>query len=262
MLTRTFLHFPKVGERRERALWRFGFADWQAILDSPAPPYWAHFWDEWQREAEASLQALWRNDADYFAQHLPKRFWWRAFPEFSDRTLYLDIETTGLFTSDAITVVGVADSERYWAFVRGDDWDELREMLANAAIIVTYNGSNFDLPFLRSAFPDWRLPPLHLDLCFLLRRLGYKGGLKAIEARFGLQRSTETRGLDGWDAVRLWWQYVDYGDLKALEALLRYNEEDVVHLRPLLRFAYQTLWQTVTETALPFLPMSNEASGT
>lgn len=223
MLRRTFLHFSQVGERRERALWRFSFEDWHSVLNRPAPSQWAHFWGEWQREAELSLRNLELGDAFYFSQKLPKRFWWRAFPEFAEKTLYFDIETTGFSSNEAITVVGVSDGKRYFAFVRGDDWDELRDLLASAAVIVTYNGANFDLPIFRAHFPDWKLPPLHLDLCPLLRRIGYKGGLKVIEMRFGLQRSHETQGLSGWDAVRLWWQYVDYGDLKALDLLLRYN---------------------------------------
>lgn len=246
MLVRTFLHFPKVGEKRERALWRFGYIDWGSILSKPSPPFWSHFWDDWRREAEASLRALETSNAHYFAQRLPKPFWWRAVPEFADRTVFLDVETDG---TDKITVLGIADWHQYLVFVRGiDDMDEARERLETAAIVVTYNGSSFDLPVLRANFPDWQLPPLHLDLCPLLRRLGYKGGLKNVEVQLGIERSPETQGLNGWDAVRLWWQWRDYGDEGALELLLAYNREDVVNLRPLLQFAYQRLW-TMTEKA-------------
>ncbi len=240
MLVRTFLHFPQVGERRERALWRFGYTDWRTLLDSPAPHQWAHLWSEWQRVAEASLQALERGDATFFAQRLPKAYWWRAVPEFADRTLFLDVETDG---TDRITVLGIADAVRFRAFVRGsDDFEEAREWLANAAVMVTYNGSHFDLPVLRHNFPDWQLPPLHIDLCPLLRRLGYKGGLKGVERQLGISRSPQTQGLNGWDAVHLWWQWRDYGDQNALDILLTYNREDVVHLRFLLQEAYQRLW--------------------
>jgi uncharacterized protein YprB with RNaseH-like and TPR domain len=255
MLVRTFLHFPNVGERRERALWRFGYRDWNAILNLPAPPMWKHLWGDWAREAEASLKALERLDAHYFAQRLPKPFWWRVVPEFSDRTLFLDVETDG---TDKITVLGIADRNRYQAFVRGiDDFDEAREWLESAAVIVTYNGNSFDLPVLRANFPNWKLPPLHLDLCPLLRRLGYKGGLKNVEAQLGIERLPETQGLDGRDAVRLWWQWRDYGSERALEILLSYNREDVVNLLPLLEFSYRKLWTMAEEAAK--IPLLGEA---
>jgi len=249
MLTRTFLHFPQVGERRERALWRFGFCDWHAIVRSVAPSPWRHLWDEWQREAEMSLRAYEVGDATYFASRLPKSAWWRAIPDFAHRAVFLDVETDG---THRITVLGIADGEGYRAFVRGqDDWDEARERLESAKMLVTYGGSHFDLPVLRANFPDWQLPPLHLDLCPLLRRLGLRGGLKAVERQVGLSRSPETDGLNGWDAVHLWWRYVDYNDERALATLLRYNREDVVHLSPLLALVYERLWEQTLRATQP-----------
>lgn len=249
MLTRTFLHFPQVGERRERALWLFGFCDWHAIVRSVAPSPWRHLWDEWQREAEMSLRAYEVGDATYFAGRLPKSAWWRAIPDFAHRAVFLDVETDG---THRITVLGIADGEGYRAFVRGqDDWDEARERLESAKMLVTYGGSHFDLPVLRANFPDWQLPPLHLDLCPLLRRLGLRGGLKAVERQVGLSRSPETDGLNGWDAVHLWWRYVDYNDERALATLLRYNREDVVHLSPLLALVYERLWEQTLRATQP-----------
>lgn len=241
MLTRTFLHFPQVGERRERALWRCGVHDWRALLDAPPVPAWRHLWDAWRRTAEASLRAYGHGDAAFFAQHLPKSAWWRALPDFRDRTVFLDVETDG---TARVTVVGIADGAGYRAFVRGrDDWDDLRERLANALVLVTYGGSCFDVPVLRANFPEWRLPPLQVDLCPLLRRLGYKGGLKGVERQLGLTRPPDIDGLTGWDAVRLWWRYADEGDERALATLLRYNRADVLHLVPLAAFVYERLWR-------------------
>ena len=39
--------------------------------------------------------------------------------------------------------------------------------------------------------------------------------------------------MNGYEAVRLWWKYVDSFDLYALNKLLEYNREDVVNLRVL-----------------------------
>jgi hypothetical protein len=41
------------------------------------------------------------------------------------------------------------------------------------------------------------------------------------------------KGINGYDAVRLWWRYVDAFDLEALNTLLQYNKEDVLNLRAL-----------------------------
>src|SRR2546428_626169 len=101
-------------------------------------------------------------------------------------------------------------------------------------------GSRFDVPFLRKAFPRMHLDQIHLDLVHPLRRLGFVGGLKAIESQVGILRSEETTGLGGFDAVRLWRAH-DEGDDDALDLLLRYNMEDVVNLEPLTELAYEGL---------------------
>ena len=60
--------------------------------------------------------------------------------------------------------------------------------------------------------------------------------------------------LDGWCAVLLW-QYHEQGAEGALETLLRYNLEDVVHLPTLLALVYNTRLQrlpfAVPQVALP-----------
>ena len=107
-------------------------------------------------------------------------------------------------------------------------------------MFVTFFGSCFDLPFLRRRFPSLAFDQLHADLCWALRRLGLTGGLKQIETALHIPRSPETRGLDGWDAVRLWREW-EAGSREALALLKRYNEEDVCNLETLLRHAYREL---------------------
>ena len=109
-----------------------------------------------------------------------------------------------------------------------------------AKLLVTFNGSRFDLPFLRKAFPRFGLDLIHMDLLHPLRRLGFAGGLKSIEEEMGISRSDETTGLRGIDAIRLWHAY-ERGDDDALDLLLAYNMEDVVNLEPLAEFTYEAL---------------------
>ncbi len=64
--------------------------------------------------------------------------------------------------------------------------------------------------------------------------------MKKIEAEVGIERSPETAGLNGFDAVRLWRAY-QYGNESALDTFLTYNREDVVNLEPLAELAYNKL---------------------
>jgi uncharacterized protein YprB with RNaseH-like and TPR domain len=56
-----------------------------------------------------------------------------------------------------------------------------------------------------------------------------RGGFKAVERQLGIDR--ESKGIDGLEAVRLWWKYIDAFDLEALNTLLQYNKEDVLNLK-------------------------------
>ena len=105
-------------------------------------------------------------------------------------------------------------------------------------MLVTFNGSQFDLPVLQAFFGGRPFRQTHIDLRFVLARLGFKGGLKKIEPRFGLNRPPDLAGLDGYDAVLLW-ERVRRGDRVARDLLLRYNQEDVVNLESLMIQAYQ-----------------------
>ena len=241
MLRQTFLHVPGVGYRTEERLWHSGIASWDDVHGDRASSLPRHLHAILEEEITRSEVALTRGRYRYFAVRLPLREHWRAWPEFRDSVAYLDIETTGLdIGRDALTVVGIYDGRRKRSFVRGSNLEELPSALEEARLLVTFNGSRFDLPFLRRAFPRMRLDQLHLDLVNPLHRLGYWGGLKRIERRLGIDRSDETTGMSGFDAVRLWEAY-EAGDEDALDRLLLYNLEDVVNLEPLAEFAYASL---------------------
>ena len=50
------------------------------------------------------------------------------------------------------------------------------------------------MPFLAVTFPQLLVPPVHIDLRFLLYRLGYSGGLKRIESTLGLGDRPGSKG--------------------------------------------------------------------
>ena len=137
---------------------------------------------------ERSLAALEKRDARYFLTKLPHQIHWRLYSEFSERVAYLDIETTGLGAQEAIvTVIGVYDGERPRVYVHGRNLEQFVTDIESFTLLVTYNGQQFDLPFLRTKL-GIPLNQAHIDLRYPLAALGYKGGLKKIEQLLGLER--------------------------------------------------------------------------
>jgi uncharacterized protein YprB with RNaseH-like and TPR domain len=243
MLEQTFVHVNGVGYQTERRLWAQGADCWSTFLSEPSrfqvPRSRLALLEE---TISRSPEALARGDYRFFCERLAQRDHWRAWTAFPGRVAYLDIETDGGTDFDSVTVIGIHIAGELRQYVRGENLLDFPEALEDAALLVTYFGSGFDLPVLRHAFPRLRFDQLHLDLCPALRRLGMSGGLKHIERQLGIDRSPETAGLGGWDAVRLWRQW-RYGSQESLDLLLRYNAEDVVNMIPLADLAYSGLSQ-------------------
>lgn len=152
--------------------------------------------------------------------------------------VYLDIETTGLSPwVNEITVVGIHlcnGDETSFIQLIGEDvtTDNILGALKNASVIYTYNGSRFDLPFIYCRL-GVNLAKLftHCDLMYDCWRNNLYGGFKAVEFQLGIRR--QLKGVDGWEAVKLWWEYKNNGDQDALAMLLKYNAEDVINLKAL-----------------------------
>lgn len=151
---------------------------------------------------------------------------------------YLDIETTGLFPSyDQITVVGLyltnGVANRFVQLV-GENItaDSLLASLKGVSTLNTYNGSRFDLPFIYAHHKvDLTRHFDHCDLMYHCWRNNLYGGLKVVERRLGINR--RLKEVNGYEAVRLWWRYVNDFDHDALTTLLEYNKEDVINLKTL-----------------------------
>lgn len=146
---------------------------------------------------------------------------------------YLDIETCA---GGTVTVVGIYREDRGLCQLVGGEITDVTvwEALDGVDTLCTFNGDRFDLPILeRQVRVDLRGRFASLDLLRECRRAGLKGGLKRMEERFGIARNT--RGMGGWDALRLWARYENEGDRDALRVLLEYNREDVMNLMQLER---------------------------
>lgn len=241
MLTATFVHAPGIGAGTEKKLWEAGILDWDGALSASTLPLSAGRQALLLPALEESRAALAWGDSRYFARALPAREHWRAAGAFSSRIAYLDIETNGGYDADDVTIIGLYDGCESRIFVKGQDLDDFPAAVADADLLVTFFGGGFDLPFLRRRFPALALDQLHVDLCPALRRLGYTGGLKAIEERLQVRRIPEVEGMTGWDAVRLWDLWERRRNADALRRLILYNRADIENLATLLDFALPRL---------------------
>lgn len=251
-LRNTFLHVEGIGPKKERELWERGATDWAAARAADLSWLGRSAAERVRQACEISEERLERRDAAFFSHRLPTSRRLQVYEAFRADAAFLDIETDPY----EITLAGVQFRGRYRAFVRGEDLDELPAYLDSAKLVVTYNGSKFDLPILlRSVYREVLLagaapaglpgrPPRglfnlprgvhipglgHLDLMLVLRSLGLRGGLKRAEPQFGISRPEEVAGLDGADAVLLWHRHLA-GDARAFDLLVEYNRQDVVNL--------------------------------
>lgn len=230
----------------EANFWGRGIRDWADLagvenFPGISPGRLHRIKDELGRGEEA----LRSGSADYFARKLPPREHWRLYPDFRAQTAFLDIETTDFSPRyGAVTCVTVHGGGKTRTLVQGEDLEELGSVLQPFVLLVTFNGSQFDVPFLAAHYPDIRFPPVHADLRWIFHRQGLKGGLKAIEGRLRLGNRSGVEGVDGMEAIHLWYQHCR-GVKGALERLVAYNRADTVNLEPLMEHAVREMEKRV-----------------
>jgi uncharacterized protein YprB with RNaseH-like and TPR domain len=246
VIRNTFVHLPDIGPKRERTLWTRGILNWSQFLTAAEN---GNVSDRVCRQAvplvRQSEEAINTGDAEFFKATLPQREMWRLYSEFADHALFIDIETTGLSAGyDEVTVIGALGGGELALFINGVNLEMFPAYVQQFPLLVSFNGSQFDVPFLRAHFPQAQLDQPHIDLRFVLASLGYTGGLKAIEKRLGLQRDPSIQDTDGFEAVRLWYRY-RRGHRDALDKLILYNLTDVINLVELMEIAFERKSQAV-----------------
>lgn len=238
VLKNTFSHI--VNKNIEREIWRQNIYSWEDFLENH---HKVQIKDAKKHrlvhEVQRSLDAFNKKDFSYFVNNLKEH--WRAYPELKNKCCFLDIETTGLSRyHDDVTLIGLYDGNESRIFINGVDLEEFNNEIKKYDMIVTYNGKCFDVPFIKAKFPDIDFNKLHVDLRFDMRKIGYNGGLKAIERMVGINRDSEVQDIGGFEAVRLWYRYLK-GDKGALDLLIKYNKADIENLKTLMDFTYQKL---------------------
>ncbi|HHW20207.1 ribonuclease H-like domain-containing protein [Thermodesulfovibrio thiophilus] len=246
MIKNSFILLDGIGEKRERKLWKEGILTWedffqyQKILDIDYER--KKLYDEFLYKA---LEALQNRDCCFFTKNLRKREHWRLFEDLLNNAVCLDIETNGYTVEKGghVTVVGLYSPTGYQALVKGENLtgESLQQALDEYKYLITFYGSIFDIPFLKTEFPNLKIDHLpHFDLFFAAKRLGIQGGLKKLETLFLIEREDELKGLNGYDAIKLWQSYLK-GSIDSLELLISYNRADTENLFYIGKIFYDML---------------------
>jgi uncharacterized protein YprB with RNaseH-like and TPR domain len=260
MLKNTFLHIPGIGIKTEQRFWNSGIQSWEDFKPNCPIRLSQSKIDAITAFLEESNKNIELSNPNYFSDLLPTNLHWRFFPEFRSSTVYLDIETTGLENwENEITTIALYDSNSISYYVNGQNLNDFVDEIDKHKVIVTYNGKCFDVPFIENYF-GIKMNHAHIDLRYILRSLGYKGGLKGCEIQLGIDRG-DLAGIDGFSAVLLWQDYQRNGNKKALETLLAYNIQDALTLENLMVISYNLAIKgtpfyrsQLTEPLLPKIP--------
>ncbi|NLF19472.1 MAG: ribonuclease H-like domain-containing protein, partial [Lentisphaerae bacterium] len=233
MIRGALLHLPGIGPVRAARLRQLGVTGWPDLASRP--PAGLHLgpaaWEAVLAEAARCDEAYEAGDIGFFCRRLCGCDLWRILAQYGRRAAYVDIETDGLLGTARVTVIACYWQDRLYTFVQDENLDDFLELLEHIELVVTYNGTCFDVPMILRAFHIPELPCPHLDLRRVCTHAGLRGGLKAIEASLGLPRPPDLQGVDGAEAVLLWQRWRRQGQRAARDRLVRYCAADVVGLR-------------------------------
>jgi uncharacterized protein YprB with RNaseH-like and TPR domain len=245
MIRHTFSVLNGIGEKFERHLWRQGILTWDDFrnckyvtgLNSLRK-------NSYDYELDKLSDELSKGNSEFFAHFMKRNQHWRLFEEFKGDAVCLDIETNGLPIryGGYITLVGFYDGFEWRCLMKNENLTphNLYRELNGYKYLITFAGTAFDIPFLKNFFSNLKINIPHFDLCTASRKLRLKGGLKKLEALYGIVRDESVSGFDGYDAVKLWRRY-QKGSLEARELFLTYNMYDTMNLFKLADILYSAM---------------------
>ncbi len=248
MIRNSFLFLPGIRAEKERKIWADGATSWGKFLEKDRIAGISKLrkpvFDTLLKNAQRQLEDY---NSSYFAERMPSVENWRLYDHFEDDAVFLDIETSNYHGN--ITIVGLYDGRQTMQFVRGFNLDKnlLKETLSNYKLLITFNGRSFDVPVINKYFNNIVPQIPHIDLRHVARKINLVGGLKSIERQLGIGRPDDVVEMDGEDAIMLWAKWQNSGDRKYLDLLARYNEEDIINLKPLMKHCYGELSNKMKE---------------
>ncbi len=243
MIRESFIFLDRIGLRSEKNIWSQGIEDWQSFIGAGRIRGIGRRKAFYDRQIRRFERELYSSRMSCLKRSLPSSEAWRLYDFFREEAVFLDIETAHYY--GGITLIGLFDGYDTKMMVKGINLDKqaLKRELERYKIIVTFNGSSFDLPVIERYFQGIVPEIPHIDLMHVCSRIGLKGGLKSIEKELGIKRLPELKHVTGEDAAELWRAFRATGDEYYLDLLIKYNEEDIVNLKPIAEHAVMELWK-------------------
>ncbi len=245
MITESFIFLPTIGKKREQQLWNNGVTSWKDFLGTDT----VKGITQQRKQALNDIIKLWNDNYvqknhKFFYFNLPLREHFRLWELFKDDVLYIDIETTEYYGD--ITVVGCYDGEYTTTLVKGYNLttENLRKVLDKYKLLITFNGSSFDIPLLEKFMGEKICIP-HIDLRHVCAKVELKAPLKVVEQMLDIRREDHINGMKGEDAITLWYLWKSTRKDVYLEKLIAYNTEDIVNLEPIAEHAIPKLWHNI-----------------
>ncbi len=176
---------------------------------------------------------------------------------------FLDIETTGLSSKyNQVILIGALCLEGDKVYITQFFAEHTREELELLTVferflnkfeyIITYNGTSFDLPFLKKRFTHYNIDHSidlisHLDLLKLVRKnkeiLNLENcKLKTVEKSLNIYREDT---ISGRESVSLYKDYESTKDVSKKKIILKHNYDDIFYLPKLLSI-YDIIEQATT----------------
>lgn len=229
MITQALQHCEGIGPVRLSQLHAVGIRSWSDALDTPGriPTAWR---PSVVSECCRCIAALQSRDLHYFVERLVPQDKWRILDHCFDDASYFDIETTGLEYDAQVTVIICWHRGALQTFVEGENLDDFLDLLDDVTLLVSFNGSSFDVPRILDAFHIPDLPCPHLDLRWVSYHQDLTGSLKEITQQLDLPRPSDLRDADGALAVEWWELWTRSQNQAARQQLIRYCAADVLML--------------------------------
>jgi uncharacterized protein len=234
MITKSFSIFEGISDRIEHKIKEQGIKDWNAFLKAEKVKGISSKRKIYYNSQILDLKESIRLDnLTILSKKVPLNKHWMFYEYYKDVALFLDIEVSGVKKEDYVFLIALYDGIDTKIMIKGINLDlrRLKTFVKNYPLIISFNGSVHDMPFLKKRYPDLFSDKIHIDLRFLANKAGLSGGLKEIERKLGIPRSKIQSTYRSGDIKRLWRMFKAGGDDYYLKLLLEYAEDDVISLK-------------------------------
>ncbi len=236
MIKNSFIFLTGMTLNKEKKLWKQGIKNWNDFLNiDKIKGISQEKKEEYNKELIKTKEELLNDNLNLFLK-FPSKETWRLYEHLRNEAVYLDIEI-GSNRKDII-LIGLFDGFNTKIMVK--NYNLAKNVLLNELkrykLLITFNGKSFDVPAIEKYFGiEIDLP--HIDLKHLCLKLGLKNGLKEVEKILNLKRPVNLYGKP-YDAYKA---FMASGDKEYLELLIKYNEEDIINLKPIMEYTFKNL---------------------